>query len=367
MSLAKRIIICSTSDFDADYRLYKASVSLTNRGFKVTRLGRQRKSHITKARDGIKLMRLLFSTGSLFYAEMNIRLLLHLLFAKVDIIYSADLDTLPACRLAAAIRRKTVIFDSHEYYPEIPELKNRPAIKYIWQTIEKLFVPGITTGITVCQSIADIYKDKYGLNFLVIRNIPLEKRINEITHADINATPFTILYQGAINLGRGIEPMIKAMTHLPQCQLVIVGDGDITEDVKKLAKELKLDHRVKFEGKKPFDQLPHYMANAHIGLVLLENMGLNYYYSLPNRLFDFIQAGLPFIAMDFPEMAAIVRKYNVGLCVDNLEPEYLADVIKNIISKPELIMQWRDNMQVAAQELTWENEFEQLKINFENR
>lgn len=356
----KRVIICSTSDYAADYRLYKTTLSLTQIGFEVVRVGRHRKGHLHQEEKDLRLMKLLFEKGPLFYLEMNIRLFLFLVFSKCHIIYSVDLDTLPGCRLAAMLRRKKLVFDSHEYFPEVPELKDRPLIKSIWLLLERLCVPGIHLGITVCQSIANIYKHKYGLPFYVVRNIPLEKRTQPSSDTSSSTRPFTLLYQGAVNEGRGLEPMIEAMPSLPQCRLVIVGDGPIIKQIKELVNQKYLNERVLFEGKKPFDQLPAYMADADLGLVLLENKGLNYYYSLPNRLFDFIQAGLPILAMDFPEMAAIVKGYDVGLCVDHMEPEKLAQVIGQLMQNQTQMAIWRKNMATAALELTWEHEFKTL-------
>lgn len=103
----KRVIICSTSDYAADYRLYKTTLSLTQIGFEVVRVGRHRKGHLHQEEKDLRLMKLLFEKGPLFYLEMNIRLFLFLVFSNYHIIYSVDLDTLPGCRLAAMLRRKS--------------------------------------------------------------------------------------------------------------------------------------------------------------------------------------------------------------------------------------------------------------------
>ncbi len=360
----KKIIICSTSDFDADYRLFKVASSLQNLGFDVVRLGRRHPGHITKPSDKIRLMRLFFSKGALFYAEMNFRLFIYLLFSKVAIIYSSDLDTLVGCRLAAMLRRKKIVFDSHEYFPEVPELKERPLIRNIWLAIEKCFIPGVDLAYTVCGSIADIYADKYKTPFYVVRNAPESKRLDNQDVVMSDDRPFTILYQGAVNVGRGLEAMVEAMQWLPRCRLVIVGDGDIMLEIKELVVSLNVGDRVLFEGKKPFNQLQQYMKSADLGIVLLENKGLNYYYSLPNRLFDFIQAGLPILASGFPEISSIVKGYDVGVCVDSLEPKMIADVVNRLSADTHQLKEWKKNMSFAAVELTWENEFKKVEDRF---
>ncbi len=356
----KRVIICSTSDYSADYRLHKTAISIQELGFEVIRLGRCKRGHLHQQNKEIRLMKLLFEAGPLFYLEMNIRLFLYLMFASSHIIYSVDLDTLPGCSIAAILRRRKLVFDSHEYFPEVPELKNRPFTKGIWLMLERMFVPRIDMGITVCGSITAIYQERYKKTFFVVRNIPLKTRTQPATGEPVYNSRFTLLYQGAVNEGRGLEPMIEAMQWLPTCQLVIVGDGTILGQIKELVNKRKLNGQVIFEGKKPFAELPPYMAKAQLGLVLLENKGLNYYYSLPNRLFDFIQAGLPILGMKFPEMAAIVEGYQVGLCVDNLDPKSLAQTIRQMIDDPQQLDKWRRNMATAARQLTWEHEFEVL-------
>lgn len=353
----KRVTICSTSDYATDYRLHKTAKSLSDLGFDVIRLGRSCPWHITKPSADTKLMKLIFKKGPLFYAEINVRLFLFLIFSRTDIIYSVDLDTLPGCITASAIRRKPIIFDSHEYFPEVPELSHRPIIKKTWLLIERLFIKNINHGITVCQSIADIYQQKYGLMFEVVRNIPLATRTQKSQSIKLPDEPFVLLYQGAVNVGRGLEQMIEALVHLPKCHLVVVGDGDILADLKQLVIKLKISNQVSFEGKKPFEKLPEYMASTHLGLVLLENRGLNYYYSLPNRLFDFIQAGLPILGMNFPEMSAVINGHNVGLCVESLAIKEITDAISHLMNNREQLIHYKQNMARAASELTWENEF----------
>ncbi|TAJ12712.1 glycosyltransferase [Marinilabiliaceae bacterium JC017] len=351
------IKICATSDFTTDYRIFKTGHSLNEAGFQISYVGRKRHDfHKNLPKPfPIHLLNTWKEKGPLFYVLFNLRLFLFLLYYPADIIFSVDSDTLPACLLAGKLRKRPVVFDSHEYFPEVPELHDRPFIKNIWKTLDRLFIKRIDAGITVCQSIARIYKEKYNIPFEVVRNLPLANRSNQ-TAMRKNNKVFTLIYQGALNVGRGLEQSIRAMQLIDNAQLIIIGDGDITDQLKQLVIDLKLQEKVLFTGKLPFEQLPAYTQSADLGLSLLENRGLNYYYALPNRIFDFIQAGLPILAIDFPEISRVVKKYNVGNCISSMDPTEIATAVNAIRHNPEQLNLWQRNTRQAASQLTWENE-----------
>jgi Glycosyltransferase len=298
-------------------------------------------------------MRLVFNRSFLFFAEFNIRLFFYLLFSKADVFLSNDTDSILANYLAARLRRKKLIFDAHEMYPEVPELAERKFIKRIWTGIEDLIFPHLKYCYTVCQPIADIYNERYGIHMKVVRNIPFAHvSIPEITQKPEKKGKYMLFYQGVINMGRGIDLIIDAMPYLDNCIFYIAGDGYDFQTIKKQITDSGLEDRVKMLGKIPFEQLAGYTAYADIGMSLLENKGLNYYYSLPNRIFDFIRAHVPVLASDFPEIRKIVSSYEVGRLVSNYQPEYLASVIKEMLKeKPD-----KNNFDRANRELTWENE-----------
>lgn len=315
-----------------------------------------------------KRLQLLFEKGLLFYAEYNIRLFFFLLFSKFDILLSNDLDTLPANFLVAKIRFKKLVYDSHEYFTEVPELINRKTTRGIWMMLEKLFLPRVKYSFTVCGSIAKIYNMKYGILMNVVRNLPL--KLNHVpTSLDMTASQFginktgsikIILYQGALNTGRGIEIVIRAMKYIDNAVFVIIGDGDITRQLKLLAEREGVGEKVKFTGKIPFELLPEFTKQADASISLEENTGLSYYYSLPNKLFDYIQAGVPVLVSDLPEMKKIVGDYRVGLIAENRAPEAIAGYLKAMLGDDALRVEWKSNLEKAAVVLCWENEKEKL-------
>jgi glycosyltransferase involved in cell wall biosynthesis len=362
----KRVVLTVTNDIFSDQRVARTAGTLHKNGYDITLIGRQygHSPRVTRPYK-IKRYRLWFHKSFLFYANYNLVLFFDLLFRRYDIAVANDLDTLPACHLASWLRRKKRVFDSHELFPEVPELSGRPLVKKIWLIIEKIFVSRQRFCITVCKSIADHYNNKYGLTFTVIRNLP-ESYIQKesMSGIPVYSKPM-LIYQGALNKGRGIEKMIKAMSFLPEMKLVIAGTGDIEAELKDLAVKVKTEENVIFTGRLSPDTLRAHTRQATLGLSLEENIGLNYYYALPNKLFDYIQAGVPVLVSSFPEMQLIVETFRTGSHTNEKDPAKLAEIIRNMLKSDEYTV-WKNNTSEAAAELCWEKEEEKLVTLFKN-
>lgn len=351
--MQKIAIVCVTNDLSTDQRVHKTCMTLQKCGYFVIETGRLLSESIPLERSYFTLRKKLwFRKGPQFYAEFNIRLFLYLMTANVDLIFANDLDTLPAAYLVSKLRKKRLIFDAHELFPEVPELEKRPFIKGIWERIEKLIFPHLTNSITVCKSISDYYRSKYNIQMDVVRNISNHSNSLDIKPKISFPDKKIILYQGALNKGRGLEMVMDAMPYIENAMLVIIGDGDIRQQLVEKTKTLKIEDRVNFIGKISAEKLYEYAPSAHIGLCLLENKGLNYYYSLPNRIFDYLQAGVPVLATRFPEIANIVETYKTGVLIDHYEPEYLAGVINNMLKKPFNT----EHFDSVSKEFSWEKE-----------
>ncbi len=355
-----RIIFSVTNDIATDHRIHRITGSLSKQGHKLTIIGRKRKNSLPLNIDwaGTFRFRLLFNRGPLFYATYNIRLFIYLLFSRCDVIVANDLDTLPAAFYAARLKRKILVYDSHEYFTEVPELIFRERIQKIWHTIERYIVPKIRFAYTVNQSIADIYKEKYGVSFEVIRNVAAYRE--SLPHIQNHKEPKKIIYQGVLNVGRGIELAIDAMKFIDDVIFVIAGDGDIEHELKQRASENNLEDRVVFTGRLDQARLYRLTHQAQLGLSLEENRGLNYYYALPNKLFDYIQARIPVVVSDLPEIKNIVQKYRIGDVLQERSPGHLAEKLKSILSDEAMMNTWKKNLDLAAKELCWENEEKRL-------
>jgi glycosyltransferase involved in cell wall biosynthesis len=291
-----------------------------------------------------------------FYVEYNIRLFLFLLFQRTDLLLANDLDTLPANFLASRLKRIPLVYDSHEYFTEVPELIGRPRVRRFWEWLERKLVPGVNAAYTVSESIASLYSAKYHVQFDVVRNLPFRFFPAESVTYPVNQEHCPIIiYQGALNKGRGLIQVIKAMEYLPEMGLWIAGSGDEEQSLRSQVAAMKLNN-VKFLGRIPLEELRHFTCQADAGISLEEDMGLSYRYALPNKLFDYIQARIPVVVSNLPEMTRIVRAYGIGLVAESHDPAELAVVIRRALTDRELRGEWMINLEKAANELNWENE-----------
>jgi glycosyltransferase involved in cell wall biosynthesis len=336
-------------------------------GFNVRLIGRCLKDSPAVSVNGVKIRRyrMLFNKGPLFYTFFNIRLFIGLFSRFPSVIWSNDMDTLPACWLAAILLRRPLIFDSHELFSEVPELHGRKKIKRIWIRLEDFLIPRITIGITVCESIANYYRKKYNKKFYVLRNVPYQNQVkmkrSDKTKNFKNRRKH-IVYLGVLNMGRGLENMILAMNYLKKIRLHIIGKGDIDDKLTGIVKDEKLSKKIRFHGRLTAEELQGLMPAFDLGLSLEENMGLNYYYALPNKLFAYIQSGIPVLASNFPEMKKIIKTYQIGKTINASKPKELARRIEEMLTDKSTYKLWLGNLKIAAGELCWEKESEKLKL-----
>ncbi len=355
----KRVVLTVTNDLSGDQRVHKVAVSLIGLGYEPLLVGRLLPFSFPLIRNyPCKRFRLFIKRGPLFYINFNIRLFIYLLFVRADIFLANDLDTLPAVYLAGKIRGKRIVYDSHEYFTEVPELAGRPRIKGIWEFAENVIFPHLTSVYTVNASIANIYSNKYRVPVGVLRNVPHANHPGSVVGnlpAGFTDCP-VIIYQGALNIGRGLEEMIRAMVLMPECHFLVAGDGDISGYLRNLANRLDLGDRIFFTGRVPFEQLSWYTSQATLGMSLEQDIGLNYHYALPNKLFDYMHAGIPVIASDLPEIRQVVEDADFGMIINRFDPEYLSSTILSILKDKQQLKMWHNNALKAAPQYTWENE-----------
>ena len=305
-------------------------------------------------------MKLLFEKGPLFYAEYNIRLFFFLLFHRANILVSNDLDTILPNYFISRLKGSKMVFDSHEYFTETPELVGRPRVQKVWKRIEGYVVPKLEEMITVCDSIADLFREKYGVKCHVIRNIPPRKAFppkGDKTALSLPTDKHLLVLQGSgINIQRGAEELVQAMQYLDDCFLMIIGGGDVLPILKQMVGQLQITDRVHFFPRMPYQQMMAYTQQAELGFCLDKDTNLNYRFSLPNKLFDFIQAGVPIVASHLTEIEKIIRQFDLGMFIEDHEPETIATTVKDALSDTERYENWKRNLAVTAKELCWENE-----------
>jgi glycosyltransferase involved in cell wall biosynthesis len=336
--------------------------------FEVTLVGRKLKGSLALHHLPYKTRRfkMLFKKGAAFYAFYNLRLFFYLLFHKADVLLANDLDTLLANHWAKKFKSKCkLVYDSHEYFVGVPELTHKPRIQKIWRRIEKNCLPKTHQRYTVNESIATLYKSEYGLDFDVVRNISdAPKNIQTKSRRELGLPDDKkiIIYQGAgINIDRGAEELIEAMKYLENTLIIFVGSGDVIELLKSQVQKNKLQEKVLFFGKKPYTELLNYTTVSDLGVSLDKNTNINYKFSLPNKIFDYLHCGIPMLVSDLPEIKKIVEGYHVGIIAPSHDPKELANQINQLFSNASLYNQLKANTHKASLELTWENECKVLE------
>lgn len=362
----KTIYISVINDLSTDQRVARTCSVWQNAGFQVVLIGRLLLSSKPLERDyQIRRFRFWINKGPLFYLLYNVRLFFFLLFRKkIEVLFANDLDTLGASALVSIIRRKPLIYDSHEFFLGVPEIQNKTVVKWVWKHIEKFSFPYVDHFITVNDSIAKLYSEIYKKKITVVRNIPARNQISDnLLRADFGLPKdtFIMVMQGAgINVDRGYEEAIAAMNFIENALLLIIGRGDVIDDLKALVKELHLESKVWFLGVLPYEKMMQYTALSDMGLTLDKPLSINYTYSLPNKLFDYIHAGIPVLGSDLPEVAKIILDYEVGIVIENVQPELIAKAVNEWKNNVDLRLKYKANCKKASLDLNWENEQQKL-------
>jgi glycosyltransferase involved in cell wall biosynthesis len=367
----KRIIFTVTNDLSYDQRMQRICTSLSNAGYDIILTGRKMNDSVALKEEVFKQKRLFcfFRNGFLFYAEYNIRLFFYLLFITTDAICAIDLDTILPCYFISVLRSKKRVYDAHELFTEMKEIIRRPSVKKTWLRIEKFSVPKFKTGYTVSYSIAQEFNKRYNVLYGVIRNMPMGMEIKttvaSMPKGEISQSKKIILYQGAVNEARGLENLVDAMQYVDAI-LHIYGDGNIYEKIEKLIFEKKLQHKILLKGKVIPAALQTITQQAYAGINLVEPRGLNQLYSLANKFFDYIQAGIPQLTMNFPEYKKINDEFEVAVLVKTVEPSEVTDSLNLLLNNTVLYDKLRHNCIAAKETFTWQQEEEQL-VSFYNK
>jgi glycosyltransferase involved in cell wall biosynthesis len=366
----KHISVLVSNDLQHDQRVNKVCHTLVGLGFDVTLIGRILPG--SQPYDGpfrVRRFRLPFYKGALFYATFNVRLFFYLIFAKTDVILANDLDTLAPAFCISRLRKKGLVYDSHEYFTEAEGLTGRPIQKGVWSAIEAFIFPKLKHVITVNESIANIYRTKYKVPVHVVRNVPLliDQTADSKTKSelDLPENRMIILLQGNyIDPDRGGMELVEAFQYLPECLLVVIGAGRDYANMVRRADELHLTNVV-FKGKLPYHELMHFTRLADVGVSLDKPLHLNYTLSLPNKLFDYLHAGIPVLVSDLPELRRIVEQYQVGKWVSKVEPVAIAEALR-AMQNEELREAWQRNTKQAKLDLNWQHESKILATIYQN-
>lgn len=353
------IIFTVINDLSYDQRMIRICKSLVRNNYEVLLVGRK----LTKSKPlqsqpfQQKRLNCFFQKGKFFYLEYNLRLLFFLWKKKFDVVCAIDLDTILPAYYVSRWKGRKLVYDAHEFFTEVPEVIERPLVKKIWEWVGRKTVPTCAYCYTVGHALAEVLKKKYGTHFEVIRNMP-EK--NDLKKVDFTQQKPIILYQGALNVGRGLEEVLEAMAEIQEAELWLAGEGDLSDFLREKTIQLQIENKVKFLGYVLPDDLRKITPQATIGINLLQNKSLNYYYSLANKTFDFVQAEVPAIHMNFPEYQNLMKEKEVGILIDDLKKETIVDAVNVLLQDAIFYKKLKENCGEAREIWTWGNEEKKL-------
>jgi len=367
--MAKRVVVSVISDLVTDQRVHKVCQTLQQSGYEVHLIGSKKKGSLSldKRIYTTSRINIFFQRGFLFYAEFNARLFFKLLFQKADIFLGNDLDVMPGTWPAATLKRKPVVYDTHEYYTAMSGLEKKPMVRKFWKSVETFMFSKINHIYTICDSFCNLYQRDYHKQLTTVRNVPYlngldvpanQEVLNRID-AQIPKNKFILLFQGAgINPHRGAEELVLAMQYLDPAifHLLIVGGGDVFPKVVASIDSLGLRDRITTIPKQPFALLKHITKQADLGLSLDKADNINHRYGLPNKIFDYLHAGVPVLVSRLVELEKIVNTYEVGDFIENHDPAHIASCIQKIAADKGRLNSWKVNTEKVRQELNWEKE-----------
>jgi len=291
--------------------------------------------------------------------EYNLRLFFFLLCRRFDIYHSNDLDTLLPMWLTAFIFKKKLVYDSHEYFLGVPEIQNRYFVKKVWSSIESFIFPKLKYVFTVNKSISDLYFKDYKVRPLVIRNLPNKSSLIKVkTKKDLGLPDnkkVVILQGSGINVDRGAEELLEAISIQDDFFLSVVGKGDIVDKLKKRCAKSDLVDKVLFVPTLPYSQMMQFTLNSDVGVSLDKNNNINYKFSLPNKIFDYSKAEIPFVSTNLVEIRKITEEFHTGVLISSTSPESIIEGLNKAIALKKS-KNFISNIAKMNSTLNWESE-----------
>ena len=353
--MKKRVFCTVTNDLNYDQRMIRICDSLTGAGYSVTLVGRgdRRSLPLVSRAFGQHRLKMWFRRGTFFYVEYQFRLFFYLLRQQMDAVCAVDLDSILPCYFVSRLRGVVRVYDAHELFCEMKEVVSRPFVYRIWKAVERFAVPKFRFGYAVNEPIAAEFRRMYGVEYGVVRNLPI---LREGIASSSGPVPGRyILYQGAVNEGRCFETLIPAMKEV-DALLMICGTGNFMEQAKELVAQHGLQDRIFFRGPVRPEELRSITRSAWCGITLFDRRGLSNYYSLANRFFDYMHAGIPQLAMNYPAYREINNCYPIAVLLDEAGIRPIADALNKLLNDPDLYHMLSEGCKQARLRYNWQGE-----------
>ena len=345
---ARRVVMLLLNPYTHDSRVEKEAATLVDAGYRVTILALAAHGLPQREiRDGVSVIRVRRPNWPplLRFFIVRRRMARLLRASRPDVVHAHDTETLDIAGGVARDLGVPIVYDAHELWLERVR-RDRTAVyaaltRWYFGRVERRYVPRASGWITVSAPIADHLRRAYDLpEVLVLPNYPLADD-DAAEPRDLRGLPGAeripvgapiVLFIGNATEGRGIEPLVAAVAAIPGAHLVLLGAGDQEAFVDEVARRHGVAERVHATPRVPPDHVVSYAASATVGVSPIPPASLSYRYSLPNKLFQYMQAGLPVVASDFPQVREVVGTTGAGITVDPRDAVALADAIRTYLS-----------------------------------
>ena len=375
--MKSKVVHIVLNTFVQDSRVMRECKSLAEQGYKVTVIAYWMEDlKEDEFQDGYTIKRLRLKTKSwtnnsivqIFkYLEFLFKGLLTINKIKPKVCHGHDPSGLFVAYFAKAILNCHIIYDSHELWSDSVHSNGKKKLLYkMGYNIEKFLINKANSVITVNQSIAKILMRENNIASVnVVRNIPYKSTNNKMISKIESRFPnckFNLIYTGNVEKGRGMSSVIEAFKFVhPDVGLAIMGrDSDYRNKMIELVKSSKLENRIKFISAVLPDEVVNFCKIADAGIAPVKNICKSYYLSLPNKIFEYVQAGIPVISSDFPEMKRVIDEYNIGNTFDVEDGLNIAKAINTLHDDGELYKIYCNNSKYAAEYLNWDAEQSKL-------
>ena len=378
-SVAARVCMCVLNPARTDERVMREASALAEAGYAVTVVDVEHESGRPREESlrGVRLRHARLPAGwKRFYSPgrgagwMAFKLL-RMLYAvwlvvatPAEVSHAHDLTALPACYLAALLRRKRLVFDAHELPLTQPHLVQRRATHAVSSALLRLFLRRCDATITVSPPLAGVMRDLYGgPRAAIIRNVPLyqeavhSERLRERLGLPVGTR--IALYQGGIQANRTLDILVRAARHLdPNIVIVMMGDGPLTGALAEMIRDEGVGERVKMIPAVPYQELLSWTASADLGLLVVKpDFSLSVKYSLPNKLFEYLMAGLPVLTSEMVAIEETVLSSGAGDVMRSLEPSAVAAKVNSMLGdKARWAAMHANALRAARESLCWEVE-----------
>ncbi|WP_159266013.1 glycosyltransferase [Pseudomonas monteilii] len=288
----------------------------------------------------------------------HLGLLVNIISFRPDVIHAHDVNTLPTAWLAKLLTGAKLVYDAHEISTS---REGYVQFKKTVALVEKYLIPRaaavITTTDTRAKYLARLYKVSRPLT---LQNRPrfVESVKSRILHEQLGLAEEwpIVLYQGGIQSGRGLEKLVRCAKQFEPCYVVLIGGGRLTQKLFDIRESLELQSVVHFIPTVALSELPNYTAAADIAVQPIENTCFNHFSTDSNKLFEYIIAGVPSVATNFPEIRKIINEHQAGVLIPDNDDAALVEAVNKLLGDRNLRTSLSKNAKLAAKALSWESQ-----------